>query len=208
MTLVKSLHRGDTDVICPVWQWKSCGLASADVLAAGRSFADALQAIRTTSSCSSCVFMYVHVTHALWGIHDASILHRAHAHMWKFRIAINKLFEWLFYIVLTSHWGGPGLIPGRDMSVLGPQVQYEDDLGQVSVWSLKFWAAEHKNASNLLILRQTAWIEPFPICYGSKRPRAGYALQPSMTRKPRLQSYTIRVWSYETFIVSTSSSSG
>jgi hypothetical protein len=38
--------------------------------------------------------------------------------------------------------------------------------------------------------------------------RAGYALQPSMTRKPQLQSYTIRVWSYETFIVSASSSSG
>ncbi len=29
-----------------------------------------------------------------------------------------------------------------------------------------------------------------------------------MTRKPQLQSYTIRVWSYETFIVSSSSSSG
>ncbi len=39
--------------------------------------------------------------------------------------------------------------------------------------------------------------------------RAGYApAQPSMTRKPQLQSYTIRVWSYETFIVSLSSSSG
>ncbi len=31
--------------------------------------------------------------------------------------------------------------------------------------------------------------------------RAGYALQPSMTRKPQLQSYTIQVWLYETFIV-------
>ncbi len=38
--------------------------------------------------------------------------------------------------------------------------------------------------------------------------KAGYVLQPSMTRKPQLQSYTIRVWSYETFIVSASSSSG
>ncbi len=42
----------------------------------------------------------------------------------------------------------------------------------------------------------------------SKRPKAGNALQPLMTRKPQLQSYTIRVWSYETFIVSASSSSG
>ncbi len=38
--------------------------------------------------------------------------------------------------------------------------------------------------------------------------KAGYALQPSMTRKPQLQSYTIQVWLYETFIVSASSSSG
>ena len=38
--------------------------------------------------------------------------------------------------------------------------------------------------------------------------RAGYALQPSLTRKPQLQSYTIQVWLYETFIVSASSLSG
>ncbi len=41
-----------------------------------------------------------------------------------------------------------------------------------------------------------------------KRPKAGNAPWPSMTRKPQLRSYTIRVWSYETFIVSSSSSSG
>ncbi len=29
----------------------------------------------------------------------------------------NKLFEWLFSRVLASHHGGPGSIPGRDMSV-------------------------------------------------------------------------------------------
>ncbi len=40
MTLVKSLHCGDPDVICPVRQ-KTCGLASA----AGRCFADALQVL-------------------------------------------------------------------------------------------------------------------------------------------------------------------
>jgi hypothetical protein len=38
--------------------------------------------------------------------------------------------------------------------------------------------------------------------------RAGYALQPSMTQIPQLQSYTIQVWLYETFIVSMSSPSG
>jgi hypothetical protein len=30
------------------------------------------------------------------------------AHMEMFRIAINKLFEWLFSGVLVSHRGGPG----------------------------------------------------------------------------------------------------
>jgi len=34
-------------------------------------------------------------------------------------IAINKLIEWLFSRVLVSHAGGPGLIPGRDISVSG-----------------------------------------------------------------------------------------
>jgi hypothetical protein len=36
--------------------------------------------------------------------------------MQKFGIAINKLFKWLFSRVLA---GGPGSIPGRDMSVSG-----------------------------------------------------------------------------------------
>ncbi len=49
-----------------------------------------------------------------------------------FRIAINKLFESLFYRVLASHRIGLGSIPGRDMSVLGPLVRDEDCLGQVS----------------------------------------------------------------------------
>ncbi len=47
-------------------------------------------------------------------------------------LAINKLFEWLFSRVLASHRGGPGSIPGRDMSVSGPLVKDGDDLGQVS----------------------------------------------------------------------------
>jgi hypothetical protein len=42
------------------------------------------------------------------------------AHMYMFRIAVNKLFEWLFSRVLTSHHTGPGSIPGREMSVSGP----------------------------------------------------------------------------------------
>jgi hypothetical protein len=31
-------------------------------------------------------------------------------------------FEWLFSRVFASQWVGPGLIPGRDMSVLGPLI--------------------------------------------------------------------------------------
>ncbi len=49
----------------------------------------------------------------------ASILNWSRAHMLMFRIAKNKLFEWGFSRVLASH-GGPGSIPGRDMSILGP----------------------------------------------------------------------------------------
>jgi hypothetical protein len=37
-----------------------------------------------------------------------------------FRIAINKLFTWLFSRVLATHRGCKDSIPGRDMSVWGP----------------------------------------------------------------------------------------
>ncbi len=50
----------------------------------------------------------------------------------KKEVPNSKLFEWLFSRVLVSHRGGPGLVPGRDMSVLGPLVKDGDDLGQVS----------------------------------------------------------------------------
>jgi hypothetical protein len=43
------------------------------------------------------------------------------AHMKMFRIAINKLSGWLFSRLLTSHARDTGSIPGRDMSILGPQ---------------------------------------------------------------------------------------
>jgi hypothetical protein len=43
---------------------------------------------------------------------------------------------------------------------------------------------------------------------GPVSPTCNRFIRPSMTRKPQLWSYTIRVWSYETFIVSSSSSSG
>jgi hypothetical protein len=49
-----------------------------------------------------------------------------------FGIAINKLFEWLFSRVLSSHCEGPGLIPSQDISVLGTLVKNKDDLGLVS----------------------------------------------------------------------------
>jgi hypothetical protein len=45
-----------------------------------------------------------------------------------FRIAINKLFEWLVSEVLVSHHGGSSSIPSRDMSVSRPLVLDEDDL--------------------------------------------------------------------------------
>ncbi len=39
-----------------------------------------------------------------------------------------------FSTVLASHRGGPGSIPGRDMSVMRSSVYDEDDLGQVSLY--------------------------------------------------------------------------
>jgi hypothetical protein len=64
MTLVKSLHSGDPGVTV------IHGLASADVLAAGRCFADALQVLfglhPSVVHVCSCMFN-VHVTHALGG---------------------------------------------------------------------------------------------------------------------------------------------
>jgi hypothetical protein len=59
-----------------------------------------------------------------------------------FGIAINKLFEWLFSRVLSSHCEGPGLIPSQDMSVLEPLVKDKDDLGLVSSQRYKLSAME------------------------------------------------------------------
>jgi hypothetical protein len=42
----------------------------------------------------------------------SSILHWSRAHMQILRIAINKLFEWLFFRVFASHCGGPGSMAG------------------------------------------------------------------------------------------------
>ncbi len=50
-----------------------------------------------------------------------------------FRIAINKSSAWLFYRLLASHAGGPGSIPGRDMSALGPLDYDRDNSSQVSL---------------------------------------------------------------------------
>jgi hypothetical protein len=44
------------------------------------------------------------------------------AQMLMFQIAINTLFEYFFATVLASQRGGPGSIPGRDMSISGPLV--------------------------------------------------------------------------------------
>jgi hypothetical protein len=69
--------------------------------------------------------MYVHVTHALWeALSRAFSMDRTLIGIiwYMFRIAINKLFEWLYSVVLASHHGGLGSIPSRVMSVLGPLV--------------------------------------------------------------------------------------
>jgi hypothetical protein len=125
--MVKSLHSGDPDVICPVWQ-RICGLASVDALAAGRCFAAALQVLFGlhfsaihVCSCSTCT----------GGSHVESILHWSRSFL-IFRIAINKLFKWLLSRVFASHRWGLGSILGRDITVLGPLVKDGDDLGQVS----------------------------------------------------------------------------
>ncbi len=96
---VKSIHSGDPDVIRNTRTYKASPRHQAICLAS---------AIRPTFYCNSCVFMYGHVGHALGGA-------MSRADMLMFRIAINKLFS----RVLGSHSGDTGLIPGRDMSVLG-----------------------------------------------------------------------------------------
>jgi hypothetical protein len=53
--------------------------------------------------------------------HVESIFLWLHAHMYMFRIAINKLFERLFSRVLASHREGLGSFV-QDMPVLGPLV--------------------------------------------------------------------------------------
>ncbi len=118
------------------------GLASADVLAAVRCFADALHvlfglhpgAVHVCSvhvcSCNTCT----------GGSHVTSILHWSRTHMWMFQIAINNLLKWLFSRVLASHRRGPDSIPGRHISVLGPLVQNGDDLSQVSSLVLYFFS--------------------------------------------------------------------
>jgi hypothetical protein len=50
-----------------------------------------------------------------------SILHWSCAHMWMFRIDYQAV-RMVFSRVLAFHYGGPGSIPGRNMSVLGPLV--------------------------------------------------------------------------------------
>ncbi len=104
MTLVKSLYSGDPDVIRNT---RTCKVS------ARQQTIHLASAIRPTSQCSSCVVMYDFVTHALEGA-------MSEAHMQMFRITINNLSGWLFSRLLASQAGGPGPIPGRDMSVLGP----------------------------------------------------------------------------------------
>ncbi len=60
-----------------------------------------------------------------------------------FRIAINKLLRWFFSRVLASHEGGPGSIPGRDMSVLGPLFRMEITVKSLHNTTNKFILAAH-----------------------------------------------------------------
>jgi hypothetical protein len=46
---------------------------------------------------------------------------------------IKKASRWVFSRVLSSHAGGPGSNPDRDMSDLGPLVQDGDYLEKVSL---------------------------------------------------------------------------
>jgi hypothetical protein len=46
---------------------------------------------------------------------------------------INKPSRWVFSRLLSSHAGGPGSIPDRDMSDLGPIVRDGDYLEKVSL---------------------------------------------------------------------------
>ncbi len=104
------------------WQWIQ-GLASADVLAAGRCFADALLVLFSTYI--QLQFMCVHVTHALGGAMLRAFSTgraRSYVDVPNSEIAINKLFEWLLSRVLAFYRGGLGSSSGQDMSVLGPPV--------------------------------------------------------------------------------------
>jgi len=57
------------------------GLASADVLAAGRRFADALQVLLGLPTYILVQFMYVHVTHELGEPHREHSLLVVHSHV-------------------------------------------------------------------------------------------------------------------------------
>jgi hypothetical protein len=78
-------------------------------------------AIWPTFYCSSCVFMYVHVTTCTGGSHvPGSYVDVPNSYY--------KLFKWLFSIVLASDRRGPSLIPGRDMSVSGLLVYFRIEM--------------------------------------------------------------------------------
>jgi hypothetical protein len=57
-----------------------------------------------------------------------------------FRLGPSSGSEWLFSRVLASRAGGPGSIPGRDMSVSGPLVSIEMTLVMV-LYNLLFLLA-------------------------------------------------------------------
>jgi hypothetical protein len=74
MTLVKSLHGGDPDVLC-------LGASAASSTKKAKSV-QLFGLHRSAVHVCSCMFMYVHVAREPCG-----------GLMWMFRIVINKLFE-------------------------------------------------------------------------------------------------------------------
>jgi hypothetical protein len=67
-----------------------------------------------------------------------------------FRIAINKLFKYLFARMLASHRGGLASIPGQDMSVSGTLVTYGN--GRVGVSGMEPIPTTAKKPGHLYLL--------------------------------------------------------
>ncbi len=109
MTLVKSLHSGD-----PACVIQTCGLANARFL--GASLVSAIWA-KASHAYGDPTFDLTLLAECMSAKHLGTGQPSGGSKWQK-----HKLFEWLLSRVLASHRGGLSLIPGQDMSVLGPLV--------------------------------------------------------------------------------------